>query len=206
MKKEEKATEIIFKQQNSRKGTTRQNSQQFTNDGQESRIAFKMLYLITTVLMEFSRGNEEPTGKCYSDFSTSTAKYTESSFKTFDVTKCGAGLNSFTFRAHWKYIGSETRYPKDSKERIYFRYDTKIFIKIQSFGTDQDEEIRVYKMDETPSTLILKAKLEMDHPEQLVYLEVNKENAVLAVRSSYNHIYSNHRNVEYNFSKCYAFR
>ena len=141
-------------------------------------------------------------GRCYRDWEQMNRWTTQSTTtgNIQDAVLCGASNTLTTLIVHRDNDG-DPAYPKDTKLRTYFRYHTKILVKVLSQGATKDEEVQVFKDDETPSTLIMKTKIEMRNADRLIFLQVTPTKATLAIRSAKKFSYSENRNVEYTFSK-----
>ena len=150
----------------------------------------------------FQTGSSTNSGRCYYTDATVNQIQKQSSTNTIgyiqQVFQCGTS-NSFTTIVYQRDKAGDPAYPKDNKLRTYFKYHTKIILKIKSFGAGQIEEVQVFKSDETPS-LILTTKIVMDNHERLIFLQVTPTKATLAVRSTTKFSYSENSNAEYTFS------
>ena len=142
-----------------------------------------------------------PEGKCFLTIFSGISK-------TFDLSKCAAHQNTFTYFAHLRKQSSDPSYPVNLGElRTYFRYSDKIYLKVLSLGTNNFEEVQVFKTDEGPNP-IMRAKINMNSLSKLIFLQVTANKATLAVRSFYNARFDEHNNHEFTFSEgkiCFIF-
>ena len=151
----------------------------------------KILFVLIA-LLRFLKG--DLVGKCY------TVRHSGGGTKTFDLSKCASGQNTFTYFSFLRMRRGNTAYPKDNELRTYFRYSDKIYIKIQSFRAGKDEEVQVFKTDEG-ATPIMRAKISMERRGKIIFIQVTKTKAILAVRSYFNARFDQTNNHEFTFSK-----
>ena len=118
---------------------------------------------------------------------------------TLDMSKCGY-TNSFMFLMYMSDWYNDPAYATHTNEKTLFRYHNQLLLKIKGNGNGNLEEVRVYYTKEA-STPILRAPIEMDHPDNFIFLQVTSSKVLLVVRSSKRFKYSQNLNYEYTFSK-----